>query len=386
MHIQSLKATIVLDSREEETIEISVNNQITSAPSGKSKGKHEKQSYRKDIRKDLETINRLKIIDFPEVKSFEDLALIEKKVKNKIGANTLFALESSILKVIASENNLPLWKFLNKDAKDFPRILSNTIGGGTHSNNKIKPDFQEFLVTCNKNPALVKIINQDCYDEAKSILKGLTLQDLKTNDENAWQTDLDNERVLEIMKEIQEDIFEETGVYIDVGLDCAASQFFKDGKYIYMNRHWARTREEQIKYIIKLAKKYNLRYIEDPLEEEDFEGFAEIVRNVDCLIVGDDLLTTNPKRLAKAIKMEAVTGIIIKPNQIGSLIETKKVIDLCKKHGIRTIMSHRSGETLDDTIADLGFAWQCDFIKTPVVGEERLAKVDRLIEIEKNLK
>jgi enolase len=104
------------------------------------------------------------------------------------------------------------------------------------------------------------------------------------------------------------------------------------------------------------------------------------------LVVGDDLTTTNLERVQKAIKMEAITGIIIKPNQIGSLIETKKVIDLCKKNGVRTIMSHRSGETLDETIADLAFAWQCDFIKTPVVGEERLAKVERLVDIEMMLK
>jgi enolase len=386
MHIKEVKATIVLDSREEETIEVSVNGQATSAPAGKSKGKNEKPSYRKSLKEDLEVIKHLKINELPEVREFEHLEFIEKKVKNKIGANTLFALEASILKALADEQRIPLWKFLNSAASFFPRIISNTIGGGAHSNNKIRPDFQEFLVTCNKAPSIAKVVNKDCHDEAKALLKSLTLQDLKTNDENAWQTDLDNERVLEVMKDIQEDVFDETGVHVDVGLDCAASQFFKDGKYIYMNRHWARTRKQQIEYIIQLAKKYNLFYIEDPLEEEDFEGFAELVKNVDCLVVGDDLTTTNLERVEKAIKMEAITGIIIKPNQIGSLIETKKVIDLCKKNGIRTIMSHRSGETLDDTIADLAFAWQCDFIKIPVVGEERLAKVERLIDIELMMK
>jgi enolase len=152
-----------------------------------------------------------------------------------------------------------------------------------------------------------------------------------------------------------------------------------------MNRNWARTKKEQIDYIVKIAKKYNLFYVEDPLQEEDFEGFSELVKQVDCLVVGDDLTVTNLERVKKAIKLEAVTGVIIKPNQTGSLLEVKEIIDLCKKNGIKTIISHRSGETLDNTIADLGFAWQCDFIKTPVIGEERLAKVNRLIELEKEI-
>jgi enolase len=376
-----------LDSRGQETIEVSVNGLRTSAPAGKSTGKYEKPCYKLgSIKRDRDFINNLKVKELPEVKEFEHLELIEDKFKTKLGANTLFAFEASILKALAKENKQELWNFLNPNAKIFPRIISNTIGGGAHSHAKINPDFQEFLVTCNKNPSLAEVVNRDAHEEAQNILKGLTLQELKKNDENAWQTDLDNERVLEVMKEIQEDVFDETGVHLDAGLDCASSQFFKNGKYNYNNRQKIRKRNEQIEYIAQLAKKYNLFYIEDPLEEEDFEGFAELVKKCNCLIVGDDLTVTNIERTKKAIKMEAITGIIIKPNQTGSLIEVKKIIDLCKKNGIRTIMSHRSGETLDNTIADLSFAWQCDFIKIPVIGKERLAKVKRLIEIERLLK
>ena len=385
MKIKEVKATIVLDSRGEETIEVSVNGQVTSAPAGKSKGKYEKPNYKKSLKEDCEVIKHLKLGEL-DINEFEHLELVENKVKKNVGANTLFALESSVLKAIAKEQKLDLWKFLNPNAKIFPRIISNTIGGGAHSHGKINPDFQEFLVTCNKNPSIARVINNNCHEEANVILKGLTLRDIKANDENAWQTDLDNERVLEVMKEVQEDSFDETGIHVDIGLDVAASQFFKNGKYHYKNREKVLTRKQQIEYIIELAKKYNLFYIEDPLDEEDFEGFSELVKKTDCLIVGDDLTTTNLERVQKAIKLEAINGIIIKPNQIGSLIETKKVIDLCKKNGVRTIISHRSGETLDNTIADLGFAWQVDFIKIPVIGKERLAKVDRLIDIENHLK
>jgi len=163
-------------------------------------------------------------------------------------------------------------------------------------------------------------------------------------------------------------------------------QFFKNGKYFYKNIRAERSSKGQIEYIENLARKFNLFYIEDPLDEEDFAGFSELAKKINCLIVGDDLTVTNLERVEKAIEMEAVTGVIIKPNQTGSLLEVKKVIDLCKKAGIKTIMSHRSGETIDDTIADLAFAWQCDFIKIPVIGKEREAKVDRLVKIESSLK
>jgi enolase len=188
------------------------------------------------------------------------------------------------------------------------------------------------------------------------------------------------------MKEVQENIFEESGIHLDIGIDAASSQFCKERKYYYNNLRAKRGQKEQIEFITELGKKYNLSYIEDPMNEEDFEGFAQLVKNLNCLIVGDDLTVTNLERVEKAIRLEAITGLIVKPNQTGSLIEVKNIIDMCKKNGIRTIMSHRSGETMDDTIADLAFAWQCDFIKIPVIGPERQAKVKRLMQIELNLK
>lgn len=387
MKIEVIKASIVLDSRGEETIAVEVNNSETIAPSGTSVGQHEKKSYKIDIAGDIEFMNyKIKIHELPEIKEFEDLEKIEEKLIGEIGANTLFAFEASILKALAREKNTSLWKLLNSEAKVFPRILSNTIGGGAHTERKIKPDFQEFLITCNKNPAIAKMINHKANEEAGRIILNLEQLTLKKNYENAWQCDLDNEQALEVMKNVQENIFEESTIHIDLGLDVAASQFFKNNKYFYKNRTKVLSKEEQINYIVELAKKYNLFYIEDPLNEDDFRGFSEIVKQVNCLIVGDDLTVTNLARVEKAIKMEAINGLIVKPNQTGSLIEVKKIIDLCKKNGIKTIMSHRSGESLDNTIADLAFAWQCDFIKTPVVGPEREAKVNRLMEIEGTLK
>jgi len=393
MKIKEVSARIILDSRKEETIEISVNACRSSAPSGKSKGKYEAKPYFRNIQHDVDFINKIKIEKFPEIYYFGDLEKIEKLFRKKIGANTLFALESSILKALAQEKKCELWQVIDHKLKHnlkearFPRLISNTIGGGAHSHNKIRPDFQEFLVVCNKNPALNFDINRKCYDEARIILKNIRM-DLGINDENAWQTDLDNERVLEVMRDITENVHDEAITNVDVGVDVASSQFYdkKKKKYLYKNRMKERNREEQIKYLVELSEKYNLFYIEDPLDEEDFSGFAELVRNAKCLIVGDDLTVTNFERVKKALSMNAITGIIVKPNQTGSLIEVRKIVELCKDRGVKVIISHRSGETLDRFIADLAFGLQADFIKIPVVGEERLSKVKRLMGIESGLR
>jgi enolase len=395
MKIKEVSARIILDSRKEETIEVSVNACRSSAPSGKSTGKYEKAPYKKSIKQDIDAIRKIsnRIQNLPEIHYFGDLEKIEKLFRNKIGANTLFALEASILKALASEKKCELWQVINhklkfnrKNAK-FPRILSNTIGGGAHSHNKIKPDFQEFLVTCNKNPAFGFEVNKKCHEQAGMRLREIRLS-LGENDEQAWQTDLDNEKILEMMNEIKKKVSANSMTNVEIGIDCAASQFYdaKSGEYIYKNRMKELTRDEQIDYIGRIARQYNLFYIEDPLDEEDFLGFSELCKRVNCLIVGDDLTATNLKRVKKAISMNSITGLIVKPNQIGSLIEVRKIMELCSKKCIKTIVSHRSGETGDSFIADLAFAMQADFIKIPVIGEERLVKVKRLMQIEGSLK
>jgi enolase len=390
MKLKEVKAKVVKDSRGEKTISVIVNNCETIAPSGKSTGKYEKPCYKKSIEEDIDLINSYRFEH--EINEFESLIDIEKALAHKIGANTLFALEASMLKALAKYEGKELWQVLNpkldlKKAK-LPRILSNTIGGGVHSNNSLHPDFQEFLVSSDNNPINSKDINDEIYLEAKNILKNLEQREIEKNDENALQTSLENERVLEVMKDFQEDISDERVTKINIGVDCAASQIYKNGKYIYSNPKQILTPQQQIEYIAGLIKKYKLFYVEDPLDEEDFGGFSELLKKTkgDCLIVGDDLTVTNLDRLHQAIINKSINGIIVKPNQTGSLLEVHKVIKLARKNNISVIVSHRSGETRDNTIADLAFAWDADFVKTPVIGKERIAKVDRLIEIEKSLK
>ena len=391
MKIKEVKAKAVKDSRGEKTISIIVKTKkgkfVTSAPEGKSKGEYEVKSYSKSLEGDINFINNIDVSEINEldIEKFEDLGLVEKFLGDNIGGNSLFAIEACLLKALARENGIDLWKFILGNGKiKFPRPVGNCVGGGMHSRGeKKKPDFQEFLFISDGQSfsGSVKL------NEITHKMIGRELKSSKKEDEGAWKTELSNEEVLGIMKEIQKKIKEKYNQRIDIGIDIAASSFYKDGFYVYKNFHKELDRNSQIKYIAKIIKKYDLFYIEDGIEENDFEGFAELgfEAGKSCLIVGDDLTTTNPGRFEKAIRLRSINAIIVKPNQIGSLLKVKKVIDNAKNAGIKTVISHRSGETNDDTIADLCVGFQCDFIKTGVYGSERKVKLKRLIEIEKKV-
>ncbi len=388
MIIKKVIAKRVKDSRGEATIQIIVQTSDgkfkTSAPSGKSVGKYEAKPYARDLNSDISIINNLnaKKINSLIIKKFEDLTKLEKVVKNKIGANSLFALEASLLKALACENEKELWQFLEGKTKKLPRPICNIIGGGVHSRGikGKKPDFQEFLFISNAKTieGCIKV-NKIAHRFAYKLLRSQ-----KKNDEGAWETNRSNEEVLEIMNVIKKKIKKKFNENLVIGIDAAASSFFKK-TYNYKNPKRELSENKQIEAIKGLIKGYNLYYVEDPLNEDDFAGFKELNKEK-CFIVGDDLTVTNPKRLKKAIKMKAINGVIVKPNQIGSLLKVKEVIALAKKAGIKTIMSHRSGETEDDTIADLGVGFGCDFIKTGIYGLVRESKLKRLVKIEKGLK
>lgn len=380
MNIKKVGAKVVKDSRNENTIlvwiETSKGTFSTISPNGKSTGKYEVKPYLRNLKKEIEYIKKLNVNKL-NIKKFDDLIKVEKYVK--LGGNSLFALEASLLKSLAKEKDLELYEFLG-GKKIYIGSVGNAIGGGLHSkgiNNK-KPDFQEFhFISKNKNFYENVKTNNIAYNLLKKILKSK-----KTNDEGALETELSNEEVLDIMKYVK-DIMIKKGFKLDIGLDIAASSFFNK-KYFYNNPKMVLNREKQIEYVGDLIEKYNLFYIEDALEENDFEGFNLLMKKFKnkCLIVGDDLITTNPDRLKKAIKNKSINAVIVKPNQIGSMIKVKEVIDICKKNKIKTIISHRSGESEDYTIADLGVGFDVDFIKTGIYGKVRESKLKRLVDIE----
>jgi len=376
MIIREVKAKKIKDSRGDYTIEVSVNKCKASSPSGKSVGKYETPSYHGSIEWNIKVINHLNI-DF-EINKFEDLEKVEELIKSKtkikdvklFGANALFALESAILKALAKSEKKELWQIINEKARKFPTPVGNAVGGGLHSEGfENHPFFQEFLL----------IPKEGSFEEKVKTMKevyasvGNLIDADKKNDEGAWQTSLNEIEIFDILSMFKDKV--------NLGTDIAANSFYENGNYKYKVTF---SRDKQISYVNMLIDKYDLFYVEDPVQEEDYFGFSLIKKK--HLVVGDDLTVTHIKRLEKAIKYKSINAIIIKPNQNGSLLEVKKIFEICNAHGIKTVVSHRSGETMDDALADIAFGFGADYIKTGIAMKWREAKLNRLIEIEKLLK
>ena len=382
MKIKEISAKKILDSRKNDTIFVSIKTNVgnfsASSPTGKSVGKYEAKSYIKNIDDDIKTIKKFSDYFDEEIKSFDDLDKIEEIIHGCVGANTSFAFESAILKALAHEQKKEVWQLISHSAKKLPRLVGNCIGGGKHSNVKRKPDFQEFELIPNVKTIKESFeINKKAKNETEMILRE-TDKNFKgeKNDENAWMTSLNEKEVLEILKNLD----------MPLGLDIAASSFYKRKKYGYKNPILKRDNKEQLDYVSNLIKNFNLFYIEDAFEENDFKSFSKLLKKFpDKLIVGDDLTVTNYERTKKAIHEKSINAMIVKPNQNGSLIEVKKICGLLKENDIKIVFSHRSGETEESILADLAFGFQADFIKTGITGKEREAKIKRLIEIEESL-
>ncbi len=384
--VKDVSAEEISDSRKEKTILVSIKTNVgrfsASSPNGKSKGKHEAKPYKKSLSDDIKKVKECgKYFSKEIIEKFGDLRRIEDILEGHAGANTFFALESAILKALAKEQKKQIWQVINPQAKKFPRLVGNCVGGGKHSQgiDGKKPDFQEFLlIPKSKSVKEAFEENKKIKNEVGQLIKKTDEKfEGKVTDEKGWRTALNEKEVLDILK----------GSKLSIGVDVAASSFYKRKTYHYENPALDRNKEEQLSYISNLVKNFNLFYIEDGFEEEDFESFSALLKKFpDRLIVGDDLTTTNPKRFEKAIKMKSINAIIVKPNQIGSLLEVRKICELAKKNNIKIVFSHRSGETEESILADLAFGFGADFFKCGITGKERETKIKRLIEIEKKIK
>jgi len=381
MQVTDIRASKTKNSRNESTIQIVVNKTgAGSAPSGASKGKFEAVDYPKGIDYSINLINKTiskSLVGF-QFNCFDDLKKVEKKLPASLGANPTIALEFALLNALAISKNKPLWHILNPNARKMPRILANVIGGGAHISRKSRTlDIQEVLISPNTYTIENDVrVTSDFYADL-----GIVLRAKKQTDEGAWVP-------LNCIEDVLEIVLKVTGY--EKGIDVAASRLYKNGKY-----HWARLwgcrpevadKKKQIDIIASIAKEYNLFYVEDPLQQEDFAGFAELKKKLPItMICGDDLTATNLTRLKKAVKMKSISAVIIKPNQAGSLVKTKEVFDYAVAHGITPVVSHRSGETMDATIAHIAFAWQAPFVKFGIGQKERMAKLNELVKIEKSL-
>jgi len=403
MFIKEVIPSFVKNSRGHRSIQVEVSTYEgrfkVSAPSGKSKGKSEVASYNEaGIDKSMSLLRTFcKILKYKNfiIKKLDDLKQLSGLMRKfetkhgKFGGNIYYAMEGSFLRAAAADNKKELWKFINDDVNNglrpkMPMPVGNCIGGGLHSE-KIKgkrPDFQEFLlIPKEKTYSRAVTVNLHAYEYARKLLKARN-----KNDENAWATDKTNEEVLEILSKVAK------RYNLRIGLDIAASAFYDNGYYHYKNKNLIRDKIDQMDYVEQLVKKFNIFYVEDGLQEDDFSGFVQLmngvakVRKLKTLVVGDDLTTTNLKRVRRAVGGKAINSMIIKPNQIGSILEVKKVVEFCKGNNITMIFSHRSGETMDNILADYCVGFGGQFLKTGIFGRERLVKIKRVMDIEKALK
>ncbi len=389
MLIKEVNARIIKDSRGQDTIEVSVNGcEEASSPNGKSTGEYETKSYYKSLKFCVDFLNKWN--DEININKFEDLIKVEKTIAKKLklknarefGANSLYAFESAILKALAKEKKKELHEIVNSGAYKIPFPVGNVVGGGVHSSAiKMHPSFQEFLVIpkANKFSENLKIMNY-VYNKIKQ-----NISHHGVNDEGAWLVSNNDEEVLDALNKVRLEAQKKFRVRVNIGVDAATSTIFKNKKYNYLGYNL--NLSEQINFMNKIIIDYKLNYVEDPFEQKDFKHFSELQKSLGnkCLIVGDDLTATQYGRSVGAIRTKSINAMIIKPNQNGSLIELKRIFYLCKKHGIKTVLSHRSGETLDNALADYAVGFGADYIKCGVATKWRECKLKRLAQIEKNI-
>ncbi len=406
--IEAVDAREILDSRGNPTVEVEVlldDGTVSRAavPSGASTGAFEAYELRdgekgrylgKGVRKAVDAV-----IDElgPEI---EDLDATDQRIidsvlnaadgtenKERLGANAILGVSLAVAKAAAHSAGLPLFRYLGgPNAHTLPVPLMNIINGGSHADNDV--DIQEFMIVPIGAETFTEALRwgAETYHALKALLKSKGLA-TGLGDEGGFAPNLPSNRAaLDLIVEAIRDAGYEPGRDIALALDVAATEFFKDGSYHFEGKQLSA--EELIEYYGQLVQDYPLVSIEDPLEEEDWDGWVKLTAELGTKvqIVGDDLFVTNPVRLARGLQSRAANSILVKVNQIGTLTETLDAVSLAQRSGYTAILSHRSGETEDTTIADLAVATDSGQIKTGAPARsERVAKYNQLLRIEEEL-
>ncbi|AEM56448.1 enolase [Haloarcula hispanica N601] len=304
-----------------------------------------------------------------------------------IGANSAVAISMAAAKAGADVLGAPLYQHLGGTFRgnEYPTPLGNIIGGGEHAADAT--NIQEFLAAPVGAPSVEEAVfaNAAVHQEVHDILADRDLPAGK-GDEGAWAPSVSDDEAFEIMDEAVETVADDFGFAISFGLDVAGAELYDADEDGYVYDDGVKSTQEQIEYIAGKVEEYDLVYVEDPLDENDYEAFADLTAQVgdQTLVCGDDLFVTNVERLQAGINADAGNSILIKPNQIGTLTDAVDAIELATASGYESVVSHRSGETEDTTIAHLAVATDAPFIKTGAVGGERTAKLNELIRIEDN--
>lgn len=411
--IIDIRARQIFDSRGNPTVEVDVitENGIlgrAAVPSGASTGEHEAVELRdggddymgKGVLKAVENVNG-KIADtLLGVSVFEQEAIDQIMIdldgtpnKSQLGANAILGVSLAAAKAAANEMGLPLYRYVGGvSAKTLPVPMLNIINGGSHSDAPIA--FQEFMVLPVKAKSFAHAmqIGTEIFHNLKKVLhdRGLSIT---VGDEGGFAPSLDGtEDALEIIAKATEKAGYKLGDEVMIALDCAAAEFYANGKYDYTifegDAGKIRTSQEQADYLAELSSSYPIISIEDGMDENDWEGWKYLTDKIGgkVQLVGDDLFVTNVERLSRGIKEGIANSILIKVNQIGTLSETIAAVNMAHNAGYTTIMSHRSGETEDNTIADLAVALNTGQIKTGSASRsDRMAKYNQLLRIEEEL-
>lgn len=393
--IDSLRIRKILDSRGSATVEVEVRVKgvvgRAAAPGGASTGVHEVQALPEGgVDRAIEIFNvevASKLIG-RDVGNQKELDLLLHEIDgtdkfSKIGGNVATATSLALAKAAAGVEGKALYRYLGGEGElRIPYPLGNVIGGGKHAVGGT--DIQEFLcLALSPSPSASIFANAKVHKLVKeSLVKMFPDLPLGKGDEGAWVAKMGNEAALRVLAEATSKVSREVGFECMPAMDLAASEFFENGKYVY--REGVLDTDQQVEFLVDLVNEFNVAVLEDPFHEEDYEGYARLTKLIGkrCLIVGDDLFVTNVARLRKGIEKGAANAILIKPNQIGTLSDTQAAVDLARRHGYTTIVSHRSGETTDESIAHLAVAFGSYAIKTGTVGGERVAKLNELVRIE----
>jgi len=406
MKIKDVIGREILDSRGNPTVEVDVilENGIVgraAVPSGASTGEREALEMRdggtrfmgKGVLNAVGHVNNelrnLVIGMDAEDQKALDYAMIEldgTETKSNLGANAILGVSMAALRASALNANMPLYKYVG-EGRTLPRPMMNIMNGGAHADNKL--DFQEFMIIPNRDTIKERLrVGAEVFHTLKKVLneKGLSTG---VGDEGGFAPDLNsNTEGFELIMEAIKRAGYVPGEDVNLGIDVAASEFYSDGKYNLVGEGRSLTTEELIEFYEELTSKYPIISIEDPVDENDWEGFRLITERLGDKIqlVGDDLFVTNKKCLQKGIDMKAGNAILLKVNQIGTITETLETIELARSNGYNTIISHRSGETEDTTIADLAVGLNLGQIKTGSMSRtDRIAKYNELIRIEEEL-
>jgi enolase len=400
----------ILDSRGNPTVEVDVVLEDGSmgraaVPSGASTGAHEAVELRdgdksrylgKGVLKAVEAVNvaiaeQLVAMDAEDQVAI-DAAMIEldgTPNKSKLGANAILGVSLAVAKAAAEASGLALYRYVGgTQARVLPVPMMNIVNGGAHADNPI--DFQEFMVMPIGAPSFAEALRMgsEIFHTLKKALHDAG-HNTNVGDEGGFAPNLKSaEAALDFVMQAVEKAGYKPGEDIALALDCAATEFFKDGSYVYEGERKTRDPKTQAKYLAKLVANYPIVSIEDGMAEDDWEGWKALTDAIGskCQLVGDDLFVTNVTRLSRGIKAKTANSILVKVNQIGTLTETLAAVEMAQRAGYTAVMSHRSGETEDSTIADLSVATNCGQIKTgSLARSDRTAKYNQLLRIEEEL-